>query len=452
MKKSIIVLMLIISFQFTETLAQGIGINNPSPDPTAALDIASDSKGVLIPRVSTAERIAIGSGTPANGLLVYDNTTLTFWYYNGSDWKELSGGGDTDWTETADEVYTTKDVGIGITNPVERHHVHASSGSSFSKYTVNNSGIGVGDGFLIGLDGANQAYVRQKENLPLFFYTNDQLRMRLTETGRLGIGVNFPDRILDVGGVSTQYARITSTSGASTGIEFVREGSGQDWRWTNSSGFFDLYNVTNDFTTTTTSDIIATFTNTGRLGIGDISPATELEVNGTIRASNLSGSGNRPVVASSSGDLIVSTTPTTKYWSANGYAFNSSSSAFNLGSITYNTSGSGSIWTSINLPQGAIVTSFYINYGDISTISDINVRLLRVNIPGNFIQSNMSEITSAGTPGASSPALTDFTIIDPVIDNTNSTYLIEVRPKPGTFWDGNRINIRNVRISYTLPN
>jgi hypothetical protein len=80
------------------------------------------------------------------------------------------------------------------------------------------------------------------------------------------------------------------------------------------------------------------------------------------------------------------------------------------------------------------------------------VRLLRVNTPGNFIQSTMSDITSSGTPGASSPALTDFTITDPVIDNTNSTYLIEVRPQPGTSWDSNRINIRNVRISYTLPN
>ena len=445
-------MMLIFAFQFKEAFAQGIGINNPSPDPTAALDIASNSKGVLIPRVSTAERIAIGGGTPANGLLVYDNTTLTFWYYNGSDWKELSGGGDTDWTETADEVYTTKDVGIGISNPGERHHVHATSGTSFSKYTVTNSGVGAGDGLLIGLDGANQAYIRQKENLPIFFYTNDQLRMRLTETGKLGIGINSPATVLDVGGAGTQYARVTSTSGATNGIEFVRQGSGQDWRWTNSNGFFDLYNVTNDFASAATSDIIATFTNTGRLGIGTINPQQPLHIIGTIRSSVLSGSGNRPVVANANGDLVVSAAPTTQYWAANGFAFNSSSSFFTFGSIAFSTAGTTSIWASINLPQGATVTSFYINYGDISTISNINVRLLRVNTPGNFIQSTMSDITSSGTPGASSPALTDFTITDPVIDNTNSTYLIEVRPQPGTSWDSNRINIRNVRISYTLPN
>lgn len=346
----------------------------------------------------------------------------------------------------------TQNVGIGISNPQNLLQIHAASGSAFTQYTVTNSGSGATDGLLVGIDGTQQAFIRQRENLPLFFYTNDQLQMRLTQLGRLGIGVSTPARVLDVGGAGIQYSRITSTSGATTGIEFVREGAGQDWRWTNAGGFFDLYNVTNDFTTSNTSDIVATFTNSGRLGIGTISPVTELHIVGTIRNSELAGSGTRRVQANGSGDLIPGgLLSETKYWIVNGYAFNSTSSTFNYGSIAYNTSGVAALWAPVNLPDGATVTNVYINYGDISTISDLRVRMLKVDNPGNFIVATMAELESTGTPGASSPQLTDFSITDPIIDNFESTYLIEVAPAPGDTWDFNRINIRNVRIAYTLP-
>ena len=350
------------------------------------------------------------------------------------------------------KISLAQDVGIGISAPNELLHMHATSGSAFTRYSVNNSGTGTADGFVIGMDGALQAYIRQYENLPIFFYTNNTLRMRLTETGRLGVGVSAPAQTLDIGGAGTQYARVTSTNGATNGIEFVRQGAGQDWRWTNSSGFFDLYAVTNDFSSASTSDIVATFTSTGRFGIGTISPLTPLHVVGTIRNSDLAGTGTRPVVANSSGELQVSSAPVTKYWSANGFEFYSNSSVFNWGSIVYNTSGTGSIRASFQLPHGALVTSVYYNYGDISTISNIRIRVLKLNIPGNFIAAVMSEFTSSGTPGSSSPTATDLTIVEPVIDHFGHTYLIEVSPQPGTSWDFNKINLRNVRIGYTLPN
>ncbi|MBK9487121.1 MAG: hypothetical protein IPO01_18630 [Chitinophagaceae bacterium] len=51
---------------------------------TAILDVSSSLKGVLIPRMTSAQRTGIA--TPANGLLVYDNDSLAFAYYNGIDW------------------------------------------------------------------------------------------------------------------------------------------------------------------------------------------------------------------------------------------------------------------------------------------------------------------------------------------------------------------------------
>lgn len=56
-------------FSLTVIHAQ-VGINTTTPDASAALDIVSTNKGVLIPRVTTAQRISIS--TPAPGLLVYD--------------------------------------------------------------------------------------------------------------------------------------------------------------------------------------------------------------------------------------------------------------------------------------------------------------------------------------------------------------------------------------------
>ena len=71
--------------------AQGVGINDhdAAPDPSAMLDVESTTKGVLIPRMTTAQRIAIS--TPATGLMGFDNTTTSFWYYDGSSWVEING-------------------------------------------------------------------------------------------------------------------------------------------------------------------------------------------------------------------------------------------------------------------------------------------------------------------------------------------------------------------------
>lgn len=58
---------------------------------SAVLDIRSTTKGMLPPRMTTAQRTAIAS--PATGLLVYDTDTLTVWQYNGTGWVEVGSGG-----------------------------------------------------------------------------------------------------------------------------------------------------------------------------------------------------------------------------------------------------------------------------------------------------------------------------------------------------------------------
>lgn len=58
---------------------------------SAVLDVRSTTKGMLPPRMTTAQRTAIA--TPATGLMVYDTDTLTVWQYNGTGWVEVGSGG-----------------------------------------------------------------------------------------------------------------------------------------------------------------------------------------------------------------------------------------------------------------------------------------------------------------------------------------------------------------------
>jgi hypothetical protein len=67
-------------------LPQGVGISETSitPSPSAILELRSSVRGLLTPRMTTAERNAVAS--PATGLLIFNTTTNEFNVYNGSAW------------------------------------------------------------------------------------------------------------------------------------------------------------------------------------------------------------------------------------------------------------------------------------------------------------------------------------------------------------------------------
>jgi hypothetical protein len=71
-------------------LAQNVSISptGNAPDNSAALDIRDfTDKGILIPRLTTAQRNAIPS--PATSLLIYNTTTGCFEFWDGSNWIAL---------------------------------------------------------------------------------------------------------------------------------------------------------------------------------------------------------------------------------------------------------------------------------------------------------------------------------------------------------------------------
>jgi len=80
---------------FTAHAQNNVGINTNTPDASAALDISSTTQGVLVPRMTKAQRDIIA--TPATGLLVYQtDNTPGFYFFNGTMWTSLSGGGSGD--------------------------------------------------------------------------------------------------------------------------------------------------------------------------------------------------------------------------------------------------------------------------------------------------------------------------------------------------------------------
>lgn len=72
----------------------GIGIGGAAAaNASAILDIVSTTRGLLPPRMTTAQRDLIG--TPATGLLIFNTTTGQYEFYNGAAWVAVGPAGTT---------------------------------------------------------------------------------------------------------------------------------------------------------------------------------------------------------------------------------------------------------------------------------------------------------------------------------------------------------------------
>lgn len=83
-----VILLLVFYISTTFTGFAQIGIGTVSPNASSVLDITSTTKGLLTPRMSTTQRLAITS--PADGLIVYDTDLKLFYYYSAPTWNPLN--------------------------------------------------------------------------------------------------------------------------------------------------------------------------------------------------------------------------------------------------------------------------------------------------------------------------------------------------------------------------
>ena len=86
-----IAIIILLCFCNTISNAQtnNVGIGTTTPNASSILEMQSTTQGVLVPRMTTAQRTAIAA--PANGLLVYDTNFDCFFYYIAatSTWQNM---------------------------------------------------------------------------------------------------------------------------------------------------------------------------------------------------------------------------------------------------------------------------------------------------------------------------------------------------------------------------
>tara|TARA_B100001093_G_scaffold518519_1_gene603656 strand:+ start:2758 stop:3162 length:405 start_codon:yes stop_codon:yes gene_type:complete len=86
--------LLIILFTKSLILSAQIGINTSTPDANTALDIVSDDKGILIPRVELNDlNTASPLGLPVtDGVMIYSESGTVsdgFYYWEGNEWNPI---------------------------------------------------------------------------------------------------------------------------------------------------------------------------------------------------------------------------------------------------------------------------------------------------------------------------------------------------------------------------
>ena len=111
MKKGIVVLVLCLAFLSGKAQT---GIGTTTPNASAKLDITSTDKGLLIPRMTKAQREAITLPAAANGLMVYQTDDLSGFYVNNSTTTTLSWTRvNSNWNRSGNDIsYTGGNVSI----------------------------------------------------------------------------------------------------------------------------------------------------------------------------------------------------------------------------------------------------------------------------------------------------------------------------------------------------
>jgi hypothetical protein len=143
MKKLLYPFFLIIS---TCVSAQ-VGIGTNTPDNSAMFEVQSNNRGILFPRLTSAQRTSIAS--PAAGLYVFDTNTNSLWYFNGSLWINT----------VSESTYGDMKSGFQATD-------HSGwiklDGRAISNLSSNQQAVAISLGFTTTLPNATSAYPVQK--------------------------------------------------------------------------------------------------------------------------------------------------------------------------------------------------------------------------------------------------------------------------------------------------
>ena len=205
MKKTLLFLAATTFAHFSN--AQSVGIGTTTPNTNAALEIKSNNKGVLMPRLSSSSRN--GMTNVQKGMMVYDSTLSAFYYHDGSRWREFSEkntdsliySGYINAPQTtanmpplASEFITTESSGILYDNGGPMANYANASTDAYVVYQANNDSI---IGYKVIVEQMNLApgdtlgiYVAGDESSIVFFSGNKTGTFYFAATSGLIFGFN----------------------------------------------------------------------------------------------------------------------------------------------------------------------------------------------------------------------------------------------------------------------
>ena len=253
----IILSVLCIGYLFTGTAnAQGVAISTSSTPPanSAMLDVTSTTKGLLIPRMTSAQRTAIAS--PAEGLIVYETSSDQFYYYDGTVWKPLlsstagwnvTGNAGTSastnfigTTDVTDFVLRTANterarmlssgyLGIGLTAPTVKLQVDAGSSATLASGGYFMTGNSSTYNMVFDRDDIMARNNGAASDLNLNYNGGNVIINGSNSTGNVGIGTISPTARLEVINNTTSrgaFFHNSSVTNSSNVLRVKHDGTG----------------------------------------------------------------------------------------------------------------------------------------------------------------------------------------------------------------------------------
>ena len=401
--KVLLVLFVMSNYAFSQNnnseLPSSINDSGTPPAPDAMLDVQSTDKGILIPRMSTTQRLAINGGSPSEGLLVFDTDENNYWFYNGVEWINLS---DSLWTSKFNGMQSDSSIVSINTAPFNQNRFLVDSGIDWfgpNKATIsvnrngvtldpNGGGVGWSSGFVdVGIKSYN-------------FWGNRY-------SGAI-MGYTYHD-----------YGEVAAVGGA--------DQSG------NNAGFLSYQE------------------DDGNGGPGDVYSGyftDDVKILGGLKLNSLSGTGTRNLVVEADGTVGFDDNAINyiSYPASNYFLTNDCLMVWSDVTM-YGTSGctTGQVRMPLNLPHGATLTDITVNYYDNSS-NDFIYGIFRSEKTTNNFSAVLPYVTFPDIAGNGSSSTGS---INHLVDNENYTYIVIITRDFGNTWDGIDFRVGDIFLEYT---